>query len=148
MSHSSNLPLASQQKPWPLPPHRSATLDDTADDDIMIQSQRMTSISKKLQPPAAAVESETSAIPTSAVSDLVGEEPQWQTIMVAEQARIGQSNSPKSKKRSSSASLSPPRTPSPPARARAGEEDAEPVTSGTATSVGTTSLPSGNHIGS
>ena len=36
MSYSSNLPLASQQVPWPLPLALSATLDDTTNDDMMI----------------------------------------------------------------------------------------------------------------
>ena len=110
---------------------------------MMIQSQATpTLISTMLQPPVAAGTSETSAIPTSTVSDIAGETPQWQAVMVAEQVRTGQSYSPKSKKRSSSQSLSPP------ARTRAGEEDAEPVTPGTATSVGTSRLPSGIRIGS
>ena len=48
----------------------------------MIQSQTATSISKALQAPAAAVESETSGIPTSAVSDIVGEKTQWQAAII------------------------------------------------------------------
>ena len=139
MSYSSNLPVASQQTPWPLPPQRSgsATLDETTNDDTMTQSQATLSFSKTLPPPVAAIESETRASPTSAVSE---EKPQWQAVMVAEQVRTGRSSSPKSKKRSSSTSLSPP------ARPRA-EEDTS-VTTGTATSVGTTRVPSGIRIGS
>ena len=83
MSYSLNLPLASQQVPWPLSPQPSATLDDTANHDIMIKSQAAISISTTVQPPAAAGESKTSAIATSAVSALVGEKPEWQAIMLA-----------------------------------------------------------------
>ena len=60
MLNSWNLPLASQQVPWPLPPVRSATLDDTTNDDMMIQSQAaFISSSKTLLLPIAACESET-----------------------------------------------------------------------------------------
>ena len=82
MSCSSNRPLASQQVPWPLPPQRAAALDYTgvaADVDNLIQSQA-TSIPKTLQHPIASSTSETSAIATSAVSDVIGEKPQWQAV--------------------------------------------------------------------
>ena len=80
MSYSSNLPVASQQTPWPLPPQRSgsATLDETTNDDTMTQSQATLSFSKTLPPPVAAIESDTRASPTSAVSE---EKPQWQAVI-------------------------------------------------------------------
>ena len=39
MSYLLNLLLVSQQVPWELSPQRSATLDDTTNDDTMIQSR-------------------------------------------------------------------------------------------------------------